>query len=156
MSKSKKKSHKGQHRHFTSPEEIAAQMKEESTKFRDPAKEGSDDSDSDSEDELGHQSNKGVEGLIEIENPNRVSQKMKKASEVNTEQTEKPQLSRREREEIERQQAKLRYEKLHAEGKTDEARADLARLAIIRKERAEAAKRKEEMKAAAASKTKKK
>ncbi|KAL4882348.1 casein kinase substrate phosphoprotein PP28-domain-containing protein [Aspergillus karnatakaensis] len=47
------------------------------------------------------------------------------------------QLSRREREAIEAQQAKERYMKLHAEGKTDEARADLARLALV-KERREA------------------
>ncbi|KAL2816324.1 casein kinase substrate phosphoprotein PP28-domain-containing protein [Aspergillus granulosus] len=47
------------------------------------------------------------------------------------------QLSRREREAIEAQQARERYMKLHAEGKTDEARADLARLAIV-KERREA------------------
>ncbi|RHZ52512.1 PDGFA associated 1 family protein [Aspergillus thermomutatus] len=45
------------------------------------------------------------------------------------------QLSRREREAIEAQQARERYLKLHAEGKTEEARADLARLAIIREQR---------------------
>lgn len=43
------------------------------------------------------------------------------------------------------QQAKERYQKLHAEGKTDEARADLARLAIIKEKReAEAARKKAE------------
>lgn len=36
--------------------------------------------------------------------------------------------------------------KLHYEGKTDQAKADLARLAIIRREREEAAKKKEEEK----------
>lgn len=45
------------------------------------------------------------------------------------------QLSRREREAIEAQQARERYLKLHAEGKTDEAKADLARLAVIREQR---------------------
>ncbi|KAL4894336.1 major facilitator superfamily domain-containing protein [Aspergillus ambiguus] len=44
-------------------------------------------------------------------------------------------LSRREREAIEAQQARERYMKLHAEGKTEEARADLARLAIVREQR---------------------
>ena len=48
------------------------------------------------------------------------------------------------REAIEKEQARQRYEKLHAEGKTDQARADLARLAIIKKQREEAAKKKEE------------
>lgn len=45
------------------------------------------------------------------------------------------QLSRREREALEAQQARERYLKLHAEGKTDEAKADLARLAVIREQR---------------------
>ncbi|KAL4951322.1 major facilitator superfamily domain-containing protein [Aspergillus filifer] len=53
------------------------------------------------------------------------------------------QLSRREREAIEAQQARERYMKLHAEGKTDEARADLARLAIVRERREEERLRKE-------------
>ena len=56
----------------------------------------------------------------------------------------KPQLSRREREELEKQRAKAHYQKMHAAGKTEEARADLARLAIIRKQREEAAKKREE------------
>ena len=55
-------------------------------------------------------------------------------------------LSRREREEIEKQQAQQRYQKLQAEGKTEEAQRDLARLAIIRKQREEAAKKKEDVK----------
>lgn len=50
------------------------------------------------------------------------------------------------REEIERQKAKVRYMKMHCAGKTDQAKADLARLAIIRKEREEAARKKEEEK----------
>lgn len=45
------------------------------------------------------------------------------------------QLSRREREALEAQQERERYIKLHAEGKTDEAKADLARLAVIREQR---------------------
>jgi hypothetical protein len=54
-------------------------------------------------------------------------------------------LSRREREAIEAARAKERYLKLHAEGKTDEARADLARLALIKEKReAEAARKKAE------------
>jgi len=48
------------------------------------------------------------------------------------------------REELEKQQAKERYDKLHLAGKTDEARADLARLALIRKQREEAAKKRED------------
>ena len=55
---------------------------------------------------------------------------------------EKPQLTRKEREEIERQKAQQRYQALHAKGLTDEARADLARLAIIRQQREDALKQK--------------
>merc|ERR1712130_321772 len=97
---------------------------------------------SSSEDEGAKQ--KGVSGMIEIENPNRVKKTMKKVSQLD-DVSAKPQLSRREREEIEK--AKAHYQKQHAAGKTEEARADLARLAIIRKQREEAAAKKEKEKA---------
>lgn len=98
---------------------------------------GSDDSD----DEDSSRRRAGVEGLIEIENPNRVAQKSKKVTQIEID--EPKQLSRREREEIEKQKAKERYMKMHLAGKTDQAKADLARLAIIRKQREEAARKKE-------------
>lgn len=50
------------------------------------------------------------------------------------------------REEIARQQNIMRERKLQAEGKTDQARSDLARLAIIRKQREEASRKREEEK----------
>jgi hypothetical protein len=53
-------------------------------------------------------------------------------------------LSRREREAVEAQRAKDRYWKLHKEGKTDQARKDLERLAIVRKQREDAAKKRAE------------
>merc|ERR1711939_901652 len=54
-------------------------------------------------------------------------------------------LSRREREAVQAQQAKERYQKLHEAGKTDEAKADMARLKLIREKReAEAARNKAE------------
>ncbi|KAL1851806.1 hypothetical protein Plec18167_009033 [Paecilomyces lecythidis] len=79
-------------------------------------------------------------------NPNHTAKSRSQAASVpaSAEQPVKPkaknggdlsQLSRREREAIEAQQARERYLKLHAEGKTEEARADLARLAIIRERR---------------------
>jgi len=58
------------------------------------------------------------------------------------------QLSRREREEIEKQRARENYARLHAQGKTDQARADLARLAIIKQQREEAQKKRDEEKKA--------
>lgn len=117
---------------------------------------GSDESDSDDD---GSKKAKGVSGLIDIENPNRAQKKAPKiatmsAAAPTTEKveknkasgSEKPELSRREREEIERQRSQAHYQKLHAEGKTEQARADLARLAIIKQHRAEAAARREQEK----------
>lgn len=73
--------------------------------------------------------------------------KNKKLNSLNeAELEEKPQLSRREREELQKQKAKAHYQKLQAEGKTEQARADLARLAIIKQQREEAAKRREQEK----------
>lgn len=43
------------------------------------------------------------------------------------------------REAAEKEAAQARYWKLHQEGKTDQAKADMARLAVIRKKREEAA-----------------
>ncbi|KAK6509231.1 hypothetical protein TWF481_003990 [Arthrobotrys musiformis] len=51
-----------------------------------------------------------------------------------------PTISRREREAAEAAAAKERYRKLHEAGKTEEAKSDLARLALIKKEREEKAK----------------
>ena len=50
------------------------------------------------------------------------------------------------REAIEKEKARQHYQKMHAQGKTAEAQADLARLAIIRKQREEAAKKREDEK----------
>lgn len=98
---------------------------------------GSDDESSESEEEA-----KGASSVIEIQNPNRVQKKaFQKVEEVDEE--EKPQLSRKEREQIEKQKAHAAYQKRHAEGKTAQAKADLARLAIIKQHRAEAAARRE-------------
>lgn len=49
------------------------------------------------------------------------------------------------REELERQKSKERFQRLQMEGKTEQARADLARLAIIKKQREEAARKREEL-----------
>ncbi|KAF2364203.1 Casein kinase substrate phosphoprotein PP28 [Trinorchestia longiramus] len=119
---------------------------------------GSDDSESETEssEEEGEAKvtkPKGVSGLIEQRNPNRMGVKANRKVTDLPEGGVKVELSRREREEIKKQQ----YVKLQEECKTDQARADLERLAIIRARRAEAeAKRKEEMEAKeAASATKK-
>ncbi|KAK2916566.1 hypothetical protein QQF64_025105 [Cirrhinus molitorella] len=149
----KKGGHKGRMRTYTSPEEIDAQMKAEKERKKNEEEEGAAVNDNQSEDKLtasgsedsdedGSLKKKGIEGLIEIENPNRAAQKTKKVTDIELEGPK--QLSRREREEIEKQKAKERYMKMHLAGKTDQAKADLARLAIIRKQREEAARKKEE------------
>ncbi|KIY62325.1 hypothetical protein CYLTODRAFT_494717 [Cylindrobasidium torrendii FP15055 ss-10] len=76
-------------------------------------------------------------------NPNHVTKKLNISS-LNAPR----EMSRKEREAKEKQDAKDRYWKLHVAGKTDEAKSDLSRLAKIRAERAEAeAKRKAETEA---------
>nr|XP_055047338.1 pdgfa associated protein 1b [Misgurnus anguillicaudatus] len=149
----KKGGHKGRMRTYTSPEEIDAQMKAEKERKKNEEEEGASVNDNQTEDKItasdsedsdddGSQKKKGIEGLIEIENPNRAAPKAKKVTEIELEGPK--QLSRREREEIEKQKAKERYMKMHLAGKTDQAKADLARLAIIRKQREDAARKKEE------------
>uniref|UniRef100_A0A673ACP4 28 kDa heat- and acid-stable phosphoprotein-like n=1 Tax=Sphaeramia orbicularis TaxID=375764 RepID=A0A673ACP4_9TELE len=142
-----KKGHKGRGKQFSNPDEIDRQMRAQKEMEENPGaeKESSSESDeeSSSDDDCESKKRSGVEGLIEIENPNRVSQKNKKVADVDV--SAPRELSRREREEIEKQKSKERYMKLHLEGKTEQARADLARLAIIKKQREEAAKKREEL-----------
>ncbi|KAF8968811.1 casein kinase substrate phosphoprotein PP28-domain-containing protein [Flammula alnicola] len=78
-------------------------------------------------------------------NPNHVQKKLN-ISDLNAPR----ELTRREREQKEKADAKERYWKLHVQGKTDEAKSDLSRLAKIRAEREAAlAKRKAEAEAKA-------
>ncbi|KAJ9563189.1 hypothetical protein OSB04_008349 [Centaurea solstitialis] len=93
----------------------------------------------------GYNRKKGTQGVIEIDNPNMARPKTLKARDVDLDKT--TELSRREREEIEKQRAHERYMKLQEQGKTEQARKDLERLALIRQQRAEAAKKREEEKA---------
>ncbi|CAN8008381.1 unnamed protein product, partial [Ixodes pacificus] len=161
--------HKGQRRHFTNLEELEREKQKEERTRQWKAQRGEGDDESGSEDgssseeesseedekpktaegegpsEEEQQKAKGVEHLIEVENPNRVEKKVKKVAQLDEKDlAEAPQLSRREREEVEKQKAKVHYQKMHAAGKTEEARADLARLALIRKQREEQARRRDE------------
>ena len=132
-----KKNLKGRAKKFTSIEELESQRREEQN-WRSKDNESSEE-DSSSEDEKPE--------IIQTNNPNRVVQKEKKLSQLDDiTSTGTAELSRREREEIQKQEAARRYQQLHAQGKTDEARADLARLAIVRKQREEAARKREEEK----------
>ncbi|XP_004505113.1 uncharacterized protein [Cicer arietinum] len=140
-------------RNFSTQEDMLAGTSTRPKTFRqkeaeneeDPTKEVSEDeSEEESEDE--NIKAKGVQGVIEIENPNLVKPKNIKARDIDIGKT--TELSRREREEIEKQRAHERYMRLQEQGKTEQARKDLDRLALIRQERAEAAKKREEEKAA--------
>ncbi|KAF0920791.1 hypothetical protein E2562_037116 [Oryza meyeriana var. granulata] len=143
-------------RNFSTPEEIAAgtsgrprtfkkNLAEEEKEEEEEEIEESEEEESEDESE-GKAKHKGTEGLIQIENPNLVKAKNIKAKEVDLGKT--TELSRREREEIEKQKAHERYMKLQEQGKTEQARKDLERLALIRQQRADAAKKREEEKAA--------
>uniref|UniRef100_A0A670ZKN6 PDGFA associated protein 1 n=1 Tax=Pseudonaja textilis TaxID=8673 RepID=A0A670ZKN6_PSETE len=109
----KKGGHKGRARQYTSPEEIDAQLQAEKQKAREEEeeqeeggsgasgepkkKEKSLDSD-ESEEEEGEDyqpKHKGVEGMIDIENPNRAVQTAKKVTQLDLESPRE--LSRRER-----------------------------------------------------------
>jgi len=143
MPRGRGKNYKGRSRHFTSAEEIDRQMNDDTWRRTDKKDEAGDDDEENSSSDDEQQNGSTTKGVIDIENPNRVVNKLKKAGDIEAD-APKVELSRREREAIEKEQAKARYDKLHAEGKTDEARADLARLSIIKKQREEAAKKKEQ------------
>ncbi|KAL9877924.1 28 kDa heat- and acid-stable phosphoprotein [Glossina fuscipes] len=172
MPRGKYVNHKGRRRHFTSPEELQQQSEDDSSSEAESDDEGADQpggskargaiskqsakagkmptssEDSDESDEVDRDAKKGVAGLIEIENPNRRLKKVTQKIE-NISLDTKPELSRREQKQLENQKNRRRYEQLRAEGKTAEAKADLARLALIRQQRAEAAAKREAEKKAA-------
>ncbi|KAJ8545475.1 hypothetical protein K7X08_018058 [Anisodus acutangulus] len=138
-------------RQFSTPEEMRAGTSARRPRtFKQEEAEIEEDERSESEEESEEDSDgekpKGTQGIIEIENPNLVKPKNVKAKNADIEKT--TELSRREREEIEKQQAHERYMRLQEQGKTEQARKDLDRLALIRQQRSEAAKKREEEKAA--------
>ncbi|KAL3617069.1 hypothetical protein CASFOL_039463 [Castilleja foliolosa] len=137
-------------RQFSTPEEILAGTSSRPRTFKKEIADVEEEeiSDVESEEEVDDESEKvkGTQGVIQIDNPNLVKQKNMKARDVDLEKT--TELSRREREEIEKQRAHERYMRLQEQGKTDQAKKDLERLALIRQQRADAAKKREEEKAA--------
>ncbi|GFP79744.1 28 kDa heat- and acid-stable phosphoprotein [Phtheirospermum japonicum] len=139
------------HRQFSSTEQMMAGTSASRPRtFKKEEAEVEDDErfDEESEEESEDESEKvkGTQGVIQIENPNLVKPKNLKARDVDIEKTSE--LSRREREEIEKQRAHERFMRLQEQGKTDQSKKDLERLALIREQRAEAAKKREEEKAA--------
>ncbi|XP_043690427.1 28 kDa heat- and acid-stable phosphoprotein-like [Telopea speciosissima] len=136
-------------RHFSTPEEMLAGTSTRPRTFKqaeakDEEEEEEETEESEEESDAEPEKQKGTQGIIEIQNPNLVKPKNLKARDVDT---EKPtELSRREREEIEKQTAHERYMRLQEQGKTEQAKKDLERLSMIRQQRAEAAKKREEEK----------
>ncbi|CAN1229631.1 28 kDa heat- and acid-stable phosphoprotein [Linum grandiflorum] len=140
------------HRHFSTPEEMLAGSSSRPKTFKRVEAEYEDEKaeeesgEEESGEESGDEKRKGTQGLIQIENPNIAKPKNLKARDLDMGKT--TELSRREREEIEKQRAHERYMRLQEQGKTEQARKDLERLTLIRQQRAEAAKKREEEKAA--------
>ncbi|OAY26261.1 28 kDa heat- and acid-stable phosphoprotein [Manihot esculenta] len=141
-------------RHFSTPEEMLAgtssrprTFKKQEAEYEDeqPEEVSGEESEEESDDEP-DQKRKGTQGIIQIENPNLAKPKNVKARDIDIGKT--TELSRREREELEKQRAHERYMRLQEQGKTEQARKDLERLSLIRQQRAEAARKREEEKAA--------
>ncbi|KTF93811.1 hypothetical protein cypCar_00045821 [Cyprinus carpio] len=96
MPRGGKRSHKGRGKQFSNPEEIDRQMKAQREKEENEGAERGSSSESEEESSSDDEpKKKGIEGLIEIENPNRVSQKSKKVVEIDVNAPKE--LSRRER-----------------------------------------------------------
>eukprot|EP00658_Telonema_sp_P-2_P060367 TRINITY_DN492_c0_g2_i4.p1 TRINITY_DN492_c0_g2~~TRINITY_DN492_c0_g2_i4.p1 ORF type:complete len:266 (+),score=75.39 TRINITY_DN492_c0_g2_i4:181-978(+) len=106
------------------------------------------DEESEEEDEEKVHKAKGVEDFITFEgagNVNKTKVANVKAKDMKVgEGAPAPELSRRQREEIEARRKKENYDRMTAAGQTDEAKADLARLQEVRKRRAAAAAAKKE------------
>ncbi|XVE88136.1 hypothetical protein DITRI_Ditri19aG0043700 [Diplodiscus trichospermus] len=140
-------------RQFSTPEEMLAGTSSRPRSFKRQEAEYKEEEESEeSEQESGEESDeetaqkhKGTQGVIEINNPNLVKPKNMKARDLDAGKT--TELSRREREELEKQRAHERYMRLQEQGKTEQARKDLERLSLVRQQREEAARKREEEKA---------
>ncbi len=152
----KKFGHKGAHRHLTNAKEVDSGQEEihkekgqpsGADKAQDALEHDASGSGSKGKKAVLHERSqesdevekaKGVQHLIDIHNPNRVTWKIKKIDELTLDNMN-PRRTHKER-------ARHYYKKLHAQGKTDEAQRNLARLALIREEREEAAEKWEQEK----------
>eukprot|EP00727_Mastigamoeba_balamuthi_P012615 m51a1_g7977 hypothetical protein (155) ;mRNA; f:46589-47325 len=123
----KKRTAKGRERVFSDDPEPRPEAAEESS---------SDDESSSDEEVQAKAKPKGTTPIISADNPNR--------GKIPGQSTE---LNRKEREAMDKERARAAYVAKTLAGKTEEARKDLDRLARIRKEREEAAKRREQEKA---------
>ncbi|KAI8455522.1 casein kinase substrate phosphoprotein PP28-domain-containing protein [Phakopsora pachyrhizi] len=121
---------------IASSSKTSAQIAEERAERRAAKKKGGPQKDSKlKNDDLS--SDDDDEKKDDLVNPNHTAKKSVKVSEISTVATGP--MNRKEREAVEKKAAQERYWKLHQEGKTDQAKVDLARLAKIRQEREQAA-----------------
>ena len=127
--KKKINSHKGASRTYIDEEPTEPVEAEEE-------KSSSSSSEDTSDDEDMHHKPKGPQ--IETFNPNR-SRPMEAPADTTT-----VNLNRKEREALEAQRTREAYLRMTAEGKTEQARRDLERLEQVRRERQEAARRREQ------------
>ncbi|KAJ0045453.1 hypothetical protein Pint_04662 [Pistacia integerrima] len=113
------------HRHFSTPEELLAGTSARPRTFKQQEEAEVEEEEEESEEEVEdeQEKKKGTQGIIEIENPNLAKSKNVKAKDADMGRT--TELSRREREEIEKQKAHERYMRLQEQGKTEQARKDL-------------------------------
>jgi len=139
--RSKKPNPRSRGKHVSSFEEVQQRNRAEAAgeggESRGPAKDESEDEDSQEKPEEKSQasSKTSPQAIMGGGNLNAKARNVEK---------EGVELSRKQREEIEKEAARRRYEELHKAGKTDEAKADLARLEEVKKRREEAAKKKVE------------
>ncbi|SJK86296.1 hypothetical protein BMR1_03g00945 [Babesia microti strain RI] len=128
----KKYKPRGRRRFATDDEVIARNEQKSASEESSPVEESIHTDSSDSDSSVGDNNRKGIPQLIDKFNPNH--------QKLNVEKTGVIELSRREREELERQRRERIQHKLHMQCKTKADQENLARLAEIRKRREEAAK----------------
>uniref|UniRef100_A0A7S1B1R2 Casein kinase substrate phosphoprotein PP28 domain-containing protein n=1 Tax=Noctiluca scintillans TaxID=2966 RepID=A0A7S1B1R2_NOCSC len=130
--------HAGESKHISSIEEVMARNRADAPRPDRQAKKEESEDELPEAPEPAKPSRKGIESV----NPN---------LQPRNEMKDGVELSRKQREELEKERARRHYEELHRQGKTPEAKADLARLEEVKKRREEAAlKRKEDEEKAAA------
>lgn len=78
---------------------------------------------------------KGLEGLFEVDNPNAQPTRMMKAKDLGTGKPDVTQMTRKQREEYEREQKAAAYRKRHEAGLTEEYKRDMAKLADVKARR---------------------
>mmetsp|Transcript_35748 Transcript_35748/g.80799 ORF Transcript_35748/g.80799 Transcript_35748/m.80799 type:complete len:266 (+) Transcript_35748:78-875(+) len=131
----------GNSKHISSIDEVKARNNGEETAY-DKARRGKAGEEEEEAEEPQEvtKPRKTIEPLISTENPNAVKR---------NEEKEGVELTRKQREELEKNAARRRYEELHKAGKTDEAKSDLARLEEVKRRREEAKKQRDEEEAKA-------